>query len=569
MRKMFTANLALTLAALVWLFAGRSSSTVTVTTTRPVVSTTSGVLRGVRTLVDGRFVDRYLGVPYAQAPVGALRFRPSLPIAGDVARTVDASRFRESCMQPPHLRQVIYTPLHQELNESFVSEDCLYLNVYVPQRRGDKLATMVWLPGEGFDYGYANQYDGSYLAAHGNVVVVTVNYRLSVFGFLATGDDAAPGNVGLRDQLLALRWLEANVARLGGDPDKLTAFGRLTGSVSISALLASPHTRRVTGDSLLSGAILQSGVAHGDWVFERNPLEQAKSLAIHANCSDVAGDTSRLLECLRRVPAAELLRMSFSAVRPWRLVVDGDFLPQEPLRAELPHVAVMLGNAEHEGSMCFLEHLVTNTSYTDKIKSGSLTQADLSDLVDRHLGQYFNQGDVDDRLAESVVRLYSCNDSNDVEPPPSDRCRQQFLEFCGHLLYDSAVVAFADRLAQAGDKVYRYRFLHRPSFSHYPDFISAAQGDEVLFVFGLVEDPTIQTATDDEVRLSRRMMKAWSNFAKTGNPNPIKEDVFWPAYNVDKLHLEISTKMDETSVKSTSDDRLDFWLAIHNSTSAA
>lgn len=560
--KMSYLRTALMLAAVVVALPAAFTSTVIVTSTKPIVGTTSGVLHGVRTLVNGRVVNRFFGVPYAQAPVGPLRFQPPLPL-DDAIRAVDATRFRQSCMQPPHLRQVIYSPLHQDLYESFVSEDCLYLNMYVPEQvpAGQKLAVMVWLPGEGFDYGYANQYDGSYLAGHGNVIVVTVNYRLSVFGFLSTGDDHAPGNVGLRDQVLALKWLKDNVAKFGGNPQRLTVFGRLTGSISISALLVSPYTRQPDGTSLMNGAILQSGVAHSKWVFEDSPLEQARLFAKAANCSSHV-PTSNLVECLRQIPAATLLKLSFSAPRPWRLVLDDDFLPQEPFKASLPKVNVMMGNSKHEGSMCFLEHLVTDTAYTSKIHNGTLSQVDFRDLVNRHLQQVLGKVG-DERLADSVEQLYFCNESS--HPQSQNSCRQSFLKFCGNMFYDSAVVNFANRLVTAGETVYRYRFLHRPSFSHFPDFISAAQGDEVLFVFGLIEHPSLKTATLDEMKLSRQMMRAWSNFAKTGNPNPIKKDLVWPPYNINKSYLEISTRMEQSSVMSSSDERLDFWLQVHNS----
>lgn len=484
---------------------------------RPVVTTSSGKLKGTVANVNGHIIQKFLGVPYGQPPVGPLRFRPSLPIVNNADAVIDTSNFRASCMQPPHLRQVIYKPLHADLNESFVSEDCLYLNVYVPENENsdNKKAVMVWLPGEGFSFGYANQYDGSYLAVHGDVIVVTVNYRLSVFGFLSTGDNQAPGNIGLMDQMLALRWLKNNVGKFGGDPDNITVFGRLTGSISISALMASPYLAR-SGKPLFNRAVLQSGVANGNWIFESRPLQQARAFALEVNCTHVATETStttELIRCLQEVPAETLLASSFSIPTQWRLVSGTDFLPEWPLNANLPKVDVMLGTTGHEGSMCFLMHLVMKTEYTDKLLNDTLTQDDLEKLVEDHVKDYAGEM-TSEELLEAVKELYSC-ESKDTDVEIS--CRQQFLEFCGDMFSDSATLKMANKLSKDGNEVYRYEFNHRPSFSHYPEFIKAAQGDEVIFIFGLVEDPSLESvATKAEFKLSRQMMNAWSNFAKRG-----------------------------------------------------
>lgn len=530
---------------------------------RPMVSTTSGQLMGANDEVYGQPLMKFLGVPYAKTPV---RFSPAEELTGQMGKFVDAGKFRHSCVQPPHLRKLIYKPLHANLDDDLVSEDCLNLNIYVPGRfvneslSNGPMAVMVWLPGEGFDYGFANQYDGSRLAVNGQVIVVTVNYRLSVFGFLSTGDKAAPGNLGLRDQIMALKWLKKNIAQLGGDPERVTLFGRLTGSISISALMAT-----VEGPQYFKRAILQSGVAHGDWTYESSPLNQSIILANRLGCGHA--NTTQMINCLRNVPYKTLLKIAMKTQRPWRLTLDNSFITETPLqRASHPmdaQIDVMLGTNEHEGSICLLSHLAMNSQYLEKLVNNTLSNDDLRDLVHSHVDDYYGNDNKD--LKKAVHSLYECTS----EGQSMKDCRQQFLDFCGDLYSQATVTEFANKLVQSlpeGSSVYKYEFAHKPSISHYPEFVGAAQGDEVLFIFGLVDNEEDQSDAKVvlEKQLARKVMKMWSNFAKFGNPNKFQNNVTWPKYNSNAEYLRITSQIGPQSViQSARNDRINFLIDVN------
>ncbi|HEY2399189.1 MAG TPA: carboxylesterase family protein, partial [Steroidobacteraceae bacterium] len=223
------------------------------------VSTTSGNLRGGR---DGN-VDAYLGIPYAKPPVGALRWRA--PVKMDKwTGTRDASGFAASCYQPwPPLHFGPYTPEFTDAPPP--SEDCLYLNVWTPRAPGTRLPVLVWIHGGAFltGSGAIEIYNGRHLASQG-VVVVTINYRVGPFGFLALPELTAEsshggsGNYGLLDMIAALQWVRENISAFGGSPEEVTIAGQSAGAAAVNDLLASPAAR-----GLFKRAVAESGSGMG------------------------------------------------------------------------------------------------------------------------------------------------------------------------------------------------------------------------------------------------------------------------------------------------------------------
>ena len=197
------------------------------------VKTKSGSVQGERLEVLNKEIDIFLGIPYAEPPVGDLRFRKpkdAKPWSG-IYRAIRHSR---PCLQFKLSHRVKETPW---VSEETSSEDCLYLNVWAPGNSGKNLKpVMVWIHGGAFISGSADVefYDGGVLAAYGDVVIVTFNYRLGIFGFLTASHESAPGNMGLHDQAAALKWVKANIEAFGGDPERVTLFGESAVSVMIS-----------------------------------------------------------------------------------------------------------------------------------------------------------------------------------------------------------------------------------------------------------------------------------------------------------------------------------------------
>ncbi|NXE19870.1 SASB hydrolase, partial [Ardeotis kori] len=228
---------------------------------QPEVVTKYGSVRGYQFKVDAaeRSVNVFLGLPFAKPPVGLLRFsEPQPPEPWEGVR--DATSYPPMCLQDKEQGQYFSDMItnRKEKVPLQVSEDCLYLNVYTPISTGkeEKLPVFVWIHGGGLYFGAASSYDGSALAAFDNVVVVTIQYRLGILGYFSTSDKHARGNWGYLDQVAALRWIQENIIRFGGDPGSVTIVGESAGGISVSALVLSPLAK-----GLFHKAISESGTA--------------------------------------------------------------------------------------------------------------------------------------------------------------------------------------------------------------------------------------------------------------------------------------------------------------------
>ncbi|ROJ28362.1 Cocaine esterase [Anabarilius grahami] len=217
-------------------------------------------------------VSSYLGIPFVKPAVGPLRLAPPLP-AEPWQGVRDATKQPPMCLQPKELIVDMLANLFLSVEIPEVSEDCLYLNIYTPAKPGDdtKLPVMVWIHGGGFSMASASIFDGHALAAYQDVVVVLIQYRLGLLGFFSTGDEHAPGNYGLLDQVAALQWVQENIHSFGGDPELVTIFGESAGGVSVSLHVLSPLSA-----NLFRYAIAESGTAAMDALMTPNPLPTAQ-----------------------------------------------------------------------------------------------------------------------------------------------------------------------------------------------------------------------------------------------------------------------------------------------------
>uniref|UniRef100_A0A182KE47 Carboxylic ester hydrolase n=1 Tax=Anopheles christyi TaxID=43041 RepID=A0A182KE47_9DIPT len=306
--------------------------------TEPVVCISDGCLRGtVRQSSVGVSYPAFLGIPYAKPPIGKLRFANPQP-NGPWRGKYDATKAKDACIQ--FVTFFPTTPL-------FGTEDCLYLNVFVPVlelRDAAALPVMMYIHGGAYSAGSAQTElrDPARFMSSRQVIVVTIQYRLGVFGFFSTGDRAAPGNFGMKDQVLALRWIRKNIRAFGGDPERVTIFGDSSGGASVQFHLLSPLSR-----GLFHRAVSISGSAVSLWsVPIESPVTlaraQAKALGILE--ADVM-PTDELVEQLREVDAIELVR-STEQLKVWDIhpitlyhpVVEPPEEP-EPFLAEDPRAA--------------------------------------------------------------------------------------------------------------------------------------------------------------------------------------------------------------------------------------
>ncbi|XP_035989951.1 neuroligin 4 X-linked a [Fundulus heteroclitus] len=530
----------------------------------PMATTNYGKLRGVKVTLPNEIlgpVEQYLGIPYALAPTGERRFQPpEPPMSWPGIR--NATHFAPVCPQFLEDRFLLNDMLpvwftaNLDTVVSYVqeqSEDCLYMNIYVPteddihDENGLK-PVMVYIHGGSYVEGTGNMIDGSILASYGNVIVITINYRLGVLGFLSTGDQAAKGNYGLLDQIQALRWIKENIHAFKGDPKRVTIFGSGAGASCVSLLCLSHYS-----EDLFQKAIIQSGTALSSWAVNYQPAKYTRSLAEKVGCNML--DTIDLVECLQKKNYKELIEQYVTPAKyhiAFGPVIDGDVIPDDPQilmeQGEFLNYDIMLGVNQGEGFK-FVDGIVDSE---DGVSANDFDFA-VSDFVDHLYG--YPEGK--DTLRETIKFMYT--DWADKENPETRRKTLVAL-FTDHQ-WVAPAVATADLHAQYGSPTYFYAFYHHCQSDMKPSWADSAHGDEVPYVFGIpMIGPTDLfncNFSKNDVMLSAVVMTYWTNFAKTGDPNqPVPQDtkfihtkpnrfeeVAWTKYNPkDQLYLHIGLK---------------------------
>ncbi|XP_070571596.1 acetylcholinesterase-like isoform X2 [Ptychodera flava] len=483
-----------------------------------LVHTKSGGVRGKTvSLPDGRGeVFAFLGIPFAEPPLGDLRFRTPVPVKSwEGVRS--ATNFSNSCMQQSDTTYPGFSGSEMWNPNTAVSEDCLYLNVWTPSPRPHKATVMVWIFGGGFYSGTASLdvYDGKILAGVEDVIVVSMNYRVGTFGFLATGDDRAKGNYGMLDQLLALKWVKENIAAFGGDPQTVTIFGESAGADSVGLHLLSPLSR-----PYFVRAILQSGAPDNTWGFMDRKESKRRSAVLGETLGCSYSDPD-FVDCLRKVPANTLSESEWITVNfnefPWVPTVDGFFLPDEPKRLiserRLNPADLLLGANKDEGTWFILYQVPGYEKDSDSTQTYD-SYLNNVDLVDFDLNAC-SRSAVKDRYT-SWGKMYDKIANRDgLDDVVGDR---QFL---------CPVVDFAHEYAKEDYNVYMYYFDHEASNKPWPEWMGVMHGDEIQYVFGCPLDPSMNY-NDKEKDMAETMMSYWANFAKHGNPNKGKKVPHWP-----------------------------------------
>jgi para-nitrobenzyl esterase len=485
-------------------------------------------------------VEYYLGIPYAQPAVGELRWRAPQPAASweGILRVQDNPG---ACAQ--------FIPLRKSL---VGSEDCLYLNVWTPVAKPEQaMPVMVWLHGGGFVVGKGSfsADEGALLAGRNEVVVVSINYRLGVFGFMAhralsaeDPDHPGSGNYGIEDQAAALRWVRDNIGAFGGDPNNVTIFGQSAGGVSVCAQLVSPRAR-----GLFHRAVIQSGPCATPLPTLEAVSELGDSVAAEVGCDRNDQSAAQLLACLRAKPAQDIADVfapdpSFDldkASMIWWPNLDDHVLPLQFMEAfesgQFNRVPVINGSTRDEASLLIW---ITHNMLFRPLRA------------DQYLPRLeFLTGSPE--LAQAVAEHYPL---------------QQYAS-----PFDALTAAFSDGFFSCISRwqalalsrhvptwTYQFDYDQPPFFVPWAD-LKAFHSAEIQYVFGRPMRFTGGNFSAKEADLANSVMAYWTQFARQGNPNGGAQG-YWPPYNREDKTLLFN--LQNTVATGVHKPECQFWEAL-------
>ncbi|XP_034062247.1 carboxyl ester lipase, tandem duplicate 2 [Gymnodraco acuticeps] len=522
-----------------------------------VVDTDGGKVQGKNIRLGyRRHMDVFRGIPFADIPG---RFeKPKRHPGWD--GVLKATEYRNRCIQVNLL-----------MTDTRGSEDCLYLNIWVPHGRSVStgLPVMVWIFGGGFLAGGSMGinflenylYNGQEIADRGDVIVVTMNYRVGALGFLSTGESDLPGNYGLWDQHAAIGWVNRNIRSFGGDSERITVFGESAGGASVNFQTLSPHNK-----GLFKRAISQSGVALCPWAINKNPRRFAEEVAIKVNCPT----DEKMAPCLKMTDPAVLtlagsLSISSSPDQPLVFnlalspVIDGDFIPDDPSKLfnNMADIDYMAGVNDMDG------HLFTGLD-VPTINS-PLVKTPIED-VKRLLAAYTK-----DQGKAGADNAYSTYTSNWGSKPSWETIKKTVVEIGTDYIFlvpiQAALYLHAAN-AKTG-RTYSYLFsepsrmggIARP----YPSWMGADHADDLQYVFGKPFSSPLGYWPRHR-KVSGYIIAYWTNFAKTGDPNKGGQSVPtpWPQFtSTGHQYVEIHHDMNKAYVREKMRMRhVHFWTSI-------
>jgi para-nitrobenzyl esterase len=469
-------------------------------------------------------VTQFLGLPFAKPPVGALRWMPpQAPAKWTAVRKAD--KFGPTCAQ--------VTTLGPFAGPANSNEDCLYLNVFTPndlskEKSEVKLPVLVWIHGGGYYDGESNDYDATKLAIRGHMVVVTLNYRLNLFGFMAhpalDAEGHAFGNYGVMDMQAALRWVHANITPFGGDPGNVTLGGQSAGAGATAANVVSPGAA-----GLIHRAIYQSG-GYQPFASRAFSEERGRKFAAAAGCRSKDEKGGDVAKCLRALPAAKVAALAGTASTTGPYIngplVDGTVIPAQYIdlirAGKFNKVPILFGTTRDEGN--FFNGIIQYF----KPGRAALTDSDFRAYLDKTYGGNAGPGGGPPAYAKGTV----------------DKVLMHYPTTGGaQMAWDAA---HSDMLACRGQStaealsahvpVYMYLFSDRSAPSYFPKMPGyqalAYHTGDIPYVFTGYHggpDGLPTPLSPAQAKLSDHLIDAWANFARTGNPNGAG-DAPWPRW---------------------------------------
>ncbi|XP_011259279.2 venom carboxylesterase-6 [Camponotus floridanus] len=528
--------------------------------TVPRVKTLSGALKGYYKISQyGRKYEAYEGIPYASPPVGELRFKPPRPIPAWIGE-LPAMKFGSPCIQ--------YAQSPSDLADNVEgAEDCLYLNIYVPIRnKTEKISMPVlfWIHGGAFQLGSGTIYGATYLM-DSDVILVTINYRLGPMGFLSTEDEIVPGNMGLKDQNMALRWVFQNIESFGGDPNGITLFGQSAGGASVQYHYLSPMSV-----GLFRGGMSFSGTAFDCWAQTESSLEKTKKLSSLMGCPTT---TSRdMIDCLRYRPARDIVQATsefmyffYNPFTPFGPVVekannDTPFIDKTPIEivnnGEVQDLPWVTSVVSEEGLYPVAEFIANNEAL--KQLNGNW------DFLGPHFLDFYYTIPKEKQVEIARIIKKHYFDTKSIDQTTT----KQLVQMAG----DRFNVVDSEKAAQMQAKVNRnpvwyYYFSYRGNHS-LSDFISGttnnygvSHGDDIFYI---LESPIVNTTTTQRDRDMQKVLIDYCvSFATNGIPNVA--GVKWSKLDPSKkeiqyLHIASPTEINMGSNANFGDET--FWNSL-------
>lgn len=482
-----------------------------------VVLTKSGRVQGF--IEEG--VEIYRGIPYAKAPIGDLRFRePQSKEKWDDIR--ECTQFGP--IAPQHQNDDPKIELPED-------EDCLFLNIWTPASDNKKRPVMAWIHGGGFFIGAGSRprSDGTKLASYGNVVVVSFNYRIGALGFLNL--PGIPPNLGIQDQILALKWIKENIEVFGGNPDNITIFGESAGGQSVAILLAMPSSK-----GLFHRAIIQSGNANPKNFEPKRSIEGGKEFIAKLDIGKENVDDLRSVP-LEKIIATQkkivggILNVKSSPFWPW---MDSKIIPEQPIeiirKGNSNQVPVMIGYNENE--LGFLSEILNNSNVVKK------------KVILKFVRSSIQKDTMSKEDLEKLIVLYR----EILEKRYPDDPMLFWSEILSDSMFKIPIIRQLEAHATHQSNIYCYVFSYKS-----PKFGFALHTFEIPFVFNTIDKNDAAEGAveinEESKKLTNIMMNTWITFARTGNPDNEKIPK-WFGYNLEKrsvMKLSVNPELIETN----------------------
>jgi len=515
-------------------------------------------------------ITDFLGIRFAAPPVGNLRFAPPTPPPA-VSGTINADSFGSPCPQNA-------SPFGTEST----NEDCLFLNVYVPGSTvsaKNNLPVMVFFYGGAFVDGEGSIYDPTDMAIQGNVVVITVNYRLGILGYVASSALSAQsgnqvsGNYGFEDQLFALQWVRQNISAFGGNPNDVTIFGESAGGFSVCAAIVAPQ-----GAGLFQRAITESGPCGEPLPSLAGAQASGDAIVSALGCAESSDAAS--VACLRSLPTATILAeqsnitsaASLTSLAAFFPNVDGDLIPQQPILSlalgEYNHVPIMEGTNHDEG------RLFVALAFDLNPQVGTIMAADYPIAIQGVAAALVTESS--GLLATSGTTAATSSGSNAAEV---NLITQEILhqyplanyagpgEALGAVLTDglfSCTANISDEIFSLSVPTYAYQFNDEnaptPELPPVSFPYGATHTDELQFLFTLASTPS--TLSNAEKNLAGVMQNYWSSFARSGTPNSLQTPA-WAPFSIAAGSVQsLNTPSPAVEIGFAAQHHCNFWIGV-------